>query len=233
GRLMGIVMEWFFDKPGLRFSFFLSGIFAIILCVILLIVVSEFQLLGIFMLLFAFESFRAWQATKGQLTDEEHDYLIQESEKAADEWMKGQQDAALARLDAISARLPEPEVIETYARYLVLANQPEKAFEKLRPFEKRLSADGARMLTRAAYESGHYKEALQIGKRAFLEYNNPEIALLNTLSAARLSDVNAAVNWLKCAQRLSNVDVEAIIASDDFASIRDNPALKKALAPVA
>lgn len=225
GRLMAIVLENIFGKKGLRFSYIVGAVFALIFAIACLGVSQVF--LGALFLLFAFESFRGFQDTKFLVTDEGDKYIVDEMKKAEREWQEKYPEKAISRLEALSNGKERSaffiQAKELLAHFLLLTGTPKKAVLQLAPFEKRLSPEGWQLLQLAFYRTGDYVQALRIGEKAFLELNLADIALINAFSAAHLQNVDVAINWLQSVKRSKTMDMTKVLQSEEFDSIRQNP----------
>lgn len=225
GRLMAIVLENIFGRKGLRFSYIIGAVFALLFAIACMGVAQVF--LGALFLLFAFESFRGFQDTRFLVTDEGDQYIVDEMKMAETEWQEKYPEKAISRLEALSSAKERNahfiQAKELLAHFLLLTEQPKKAVLQLTPFEKSLSQEGLQLLQLALYRSGEYAQALRVGEKAFLETSQANVALINAFSAAHLQNNDAVINWLLSVKRSKTMDMAKVVQSEEFDSIRQDP----------
>jgi len=230
GKIMAIMCETLFPKYSVHITYFLSGLFAVTTAFIFLMIGQ--MMAGAFFLLFAFDSFRVWnQARRTVLRKEENPHLIEEIEKAAEDWMGARPEEAIKRLEKLyheaSDAVMKQEALERLGQYLLLSKQPERATSLLSEHETQLSPDGLKILQLAAYQSGEYKKALSAGQEAFRQHQTTDAALLNAFAAARLGMAPLVVNWLQSAHALGGVDMKKVMEAEELSSVRSDPLVQQ------
>lgn len=226
GRLMQLALESFFGRSGERFAYLVSFIASIFLTIGFFYIGA--QLIGCLFLLFVFESYKAWQYKKYSLGDEVENQIVNEIQKAADEWKNKQFEEAMCRLEkVISERgqsLGVVDAVINLSSYLLDRGDPKRAVTLLTKYQARLSIEGLKLLQLALYEIADWNKALEIGKKVFLEDGGDvSSALINSFASARLKQVQQSLNWLLRAQEEGDVDIRKIIVSEDFDTIRKDP----------
>src|SRR5262249_44708940 len=112
GKLMGIVLEGFFGVRGMRFSYFLSGIFALLFTAYFLFVGQ--MIAGAIFLLCAFESFSRFKKQAFFRTTASEN-LFEELKRAKDEWQQNDRDKAIERVQGV---LRNPQAGEGFTHAL-------------------------------------------------------------------------------------------------------------------
>ena len=234
GKLMTIVFENFFGHAGLRFSYFLSALFAIIFGLTFMVIHSI--LISSLFLLFAFESFRAWKQAKFKGRTDVENQITEEIDKAIGEWLSEKPNEAIQRLEKLCDESQGQsdaymEALERLAHYLIMTKQPKKAFQRLLRAKDRLSIQGLALLQLSAFEAEEYQEALQAGEKLYSEGSGgSDCALLNAFSAAHLQKADVTVNWLKAVQKegekKASFDMATILKSEELNPIRSSQAFK-------
>ncbi len=234
GKLMAIVFENFFGHAGLRFSYFLSALLAIVFGLTFMILHSV--LMSSFFLLFAFESFRAWKQAKFKGRTDVENQITEEIDKAIGEWLSEKPDAAIQRLEKLCDESQGQsdayiEALEKLAHYLIMTKQPKKAFQRLMGAKNRLSIQGLALLQLAAFEAEAYQEALKAGEKLYIEgVGGSDCALLNAFSAAHLQKADVTVNWLKSVQKEgeneASFDMATILKSEELNPVRSSQTFK-------
>lgn len=240
GKLMTIVFENFFGHTGLRFSYFLSGLFAIVFG--LTFMVARSLLVSSLFLLFAFDSFRAWKQAKFKGSTDVENRVTEEIDKAIGEWLSEKPNDAIQRLETLCDKSQtmsdaDMEAIERLSHYLIMVKQPKKAFQRLEKVKDRLSIEGLALLQLASFESGEYEEALRAGEKIYVEgAGTSDCALINAFCAAHLQKAEVAVNWLKSVQKAAEgeseeedgaFDMKAILQSEELNPIRESATFKE------
>lgn len=228
GKLMGIALEGIFGQRGMRASYFLSGVFAILGSALFLVTGHLFA--GALLLLCAFESFRSWKVAKFYRTTASEN-VIEALEKAEFDWQHSQPERAINRLEEIIQIEKPSEAVdraqEMLAGFFVASGQNQKAFSLLLPNKNTLSNRSLKLFQLVAYKMSNWQLALEAGKKAFLEEQDISCAIMNAFSSAHLDDVTAALNWLAFVKKSKLVDMKSVLAANDFDGIRTHEAFSR------
>jgi len=235
GKLMSMLFEVLFGHAGRRFSYFLSGLFAIIFGYAFM--TGERSILaGALFLLFAFDSFRAWKQSKFTGRTDVENQTSEELDKAIGEWLSEKPNEAISRLEKLCDESQGKsdaymEALEKLAHYLIMTKEPKKAFQRLMSAKARLSIQGLALLQLAGFESEEYQEALSAGEKLYVEgAGGSDCALLNAFSAAHLQRADVALNWLRSVQKEgekeASFDMAAILKSEELDPIRSTQEFK-------
>lgn len=227
GKLMGITLEGLFGAAGMRVSYFLSGFFAILATALFL--VTGNVIASALFLLCAFESFRSWQTARYYRTTSSEN-LIDELEKAELDWHHSQPERAITRLEALVKKQSSGEIfdraLERLSHFLVSSGQNGRAVQLLLPYKDKLSNPALKLFQLACYKQRNWQQALDAGKKVFLEEQDIPCAILNAYASAHINDVISAINWLAFVKKTNQVDMKSILASDDFDECRERPEFK-------
>ncbi len=225
GKLLAIVFDALFGPKGLRFSYLISTIMAIACSALLLVLGAVFA--GALFLICAFESFRSWQTARILRTGKGDNELLEELAKAQFDWEHGQPERAMSRLEQIVKKNIKGELffraLQQLASYLLASQQPQKTYALLAPYKQSLDSALIKQFQLACYQLGDWMQCLDAGKKAFLEEQDISCAILNAFCSAKLRQAEQAINWLRCVKQMRPVDMKALLAADDFDSIRQEP----------
>lgn len=222
GRLLSIIMEGIFGLKGLRFSFLISGILAVLISFFFF---SLHAILGgaIFLML-AFESYRAWSGSR-HMTKQDQDDTLQAKMKKAEESLRFEhREEAKKQFEEIREETKEGETFIAASEYLASIYAKEErwheVYEMLNPFRKELKPEAMQLLHNAAFHSKKLHETIKFGDSVYQVYPNYEIALTNALSYALLKDVTPAVGWLKRSITDGLPNVKSVLNRKEFDLIR-------------
>lgn len=228
GKLMLLGLEGIFGNKGTKASYFLSSLFGLIFAVFFFF--QNSIIAGALFFMCAFESFRAWQASRFPRSADSN-AMIESLRHAEIEWAERQPERAIKRLEEIVSKEKQSDIgiaaLERLANYLIATGQNRKAFSMLEEMRRRLSFEGLKLLQLAAYKLGEWKLALDVGSQVFLETSNMPVAILNAFAAAHLNDVQAAINWLAAVKKSKLMDMSPILASADLDPVRNDPLFKQ------
>jgi len=226
GKLMSIGFESIFGLWGVRFSYLVSAFFSLS-CTIFFFAYNVF-IIGILFLLFTYESFRAFLQERHVGASGKDEKLLDEIELAEIEWEKNQTFDAIKRLEKVvkSGDL-QGEVYyratEVYIRFLLETGETKKAYELLKTFKSKKSLLLQKQMQLACYKLGQYQEALEHGKKCFLEDQDVSCAILCAFCAAALENVQEAISWLRAIKQKQEALFPKILESTEFDSIRNDP----------
>lgn len=223
GKLMSILFEGIFGSKGLRFSYLLSGIIAVVLIGLAMAYGQIFA--AVLLVLCAFESFRNFRERRFFKTTAKEKEL-DELEPIELEWANSQPDLAIEHLEAYVKKTNDVSATLRLAEMYAATGKTQKAYNLLHT-QKVLDIDALKLLQLVSYKLGLWKEALDAGNQIFRESQDPSCAIMNAFCAAHQGDVKAAVNWLATVKKTKAVDMNAVLAASDFDSIRSDPLFKE------
>lgn len=226
GKLVSILLEGIFGPNGLRFSYLLSGLIAIVMTGVCMAYSQIFA--AAMLLLCAFESFRSFRQRRYFMTtatEKQQDEL----EVIEAEWNMSKPDLAIEHLEQLVRTTKEGQVhsqaVEKLADYLASTGKTQKAYALLTA-QKSLEGKPLKLFQLVCYKLGYWQQSLDAGNKIFRESQDPSCAIMNAFSAAHLGDVEASVNWLGTVKKTKAVDMLAVLAAADFDSIRSNAAFQ-------
>lgn len=229
GKLVAVVLDMLFGPKGIRFSYLLSTIFAILFAALFLI--WGLVIAGALFLLCGFESYRSWQNTTVVESTENDMKVFEEITAAQRDWASHHPERAISRLEAMVSQEKEGkaflEAVDLLANYLLSSGRAKQAYALLEPLKDTLSIDTLKQLQHACYRLSYWEEALQVGETIFREEQDPSCAIFNAFSAAHLSRVQTVSDWLTYLKESGTVDMGPILESDDFDAIRSDPLFQK------
>lgn len=199
GRLLSIIMESLFGLGGVRAAYIISGMLSLLLSLFLF--VNQMFLGGALFLMLAFESYRAWQGSALMSVLDDDENLQSKFRQAEEDLQAGRQEDAKAKLWQVRQEAPGGVIFMGATEYLahILANEGsmKEVYDLLFPMKKDLSIDSLRLLQQAAYQTGAWKDTIEVGNLVYQSYPNYDTALLNALSYALLDEVKPCVGWLQ------------------------------------
>ncbi len=223
GKLVSILLEGIFGPSGMRFSYLLSGLFAILLTGLCMYAQQIFA--AALLLLCAFESFRNFREKRYfQTTATEKD--VDTLEVIEQEWQQRKPDLAIEHLQEFIKNNKDGQLqsraTEKLAQYLASTGKTKQAYTLLQS-QQNVEGESLKLMQLLCYKLGLWQESLDAGNRVFRESQDPSCAIMNALTAAHLQDATASVNWLSTVKQAGAVDLSAVLAAADFDAIRNTP----------
>lgn len=228
GQLVMILFRGLFGHNGVRIAFLFSLIASVAIGIFFFL--SGALLAGSIFLLFAFESFRGFRASLLMTASDEQEPLKRTMEKAISFYQKGEWNKSGALFQQIRREAPKgmlhlAATVKIAERDLV-EGRPTEALSLLLPLRKDLEGEELKMLLNAAFQSGDWTLALDIGSELYREQADPEIAVWNAMSAAELSLGDQSVGWLETAAR-EGVELAPLLSDAHFDPIRQTTLFKE------
>ncbi len=231
GKLMSIIFEGLFGLQGMRASYLLSGIFAVVLTALCMI--KGYIFAGALLLLCAFESFKSFKDRRYFLTTAS-EKKIEELDAIEKEWNENQPELAIEHLQDYIKKVDEGEVhslaVFRLAEYLHATGQVQRSYALLHAHKKE-DADSLELLQLLCYKQSLWQEGLEVGTKLFRETQGPSAAILNAFCASHLGDVQGALNWLTTLKKSQAVDMKALVNAPDFDALRQDPAFRDFVSP--
>lgn len=220
GKLFAIILESIFGFRGVKIALFTSILLAGAMG--LLCFANRMVLAGAFFMIFAFESYRAWQSAL-PVTDNDIDENLQKKLQAAEEWLDtGHTADAESLLREVRGQAGRGVIYHNATELLAAAaaaqNRVQEGIDLLQPLHKDLSGRGILLLQQLYYDRGMWRQAADLSLRAFDAAPTAETAVLNARCFAHLGEVEPANGWLDGAVRegLPEAQAEAIRHEPDF-----------------
>ncbi len=231
GKLMSIGVEALFGPSSVRYSYLASGLFA------LLLMVAFFSLgsfLGVILfVLFSFESFHAFFQVKPAYSSSEDQLFVKQLQQAQRLWEQNSGNEAIDQLEKIVmgpfTKQQRLIALELAVDYLLLLHENKKAYSLLWQHVAELSGTLINQMQIASYRLGRFDEALEYGKKAFLEEQNITSAILNGYSCIGLKDIEQAIHWLKAVRRIDIESFKKVLDGPEVSSILKDPVVRAQL----
>lgn len=223
GHLLRIILEASFGIRGIKTSFFISCIFAILLGI--LFFTEQEMVLGAILLLLAFESYRAWKGSLG-MTYQDQDTKLQNILQEAEADLKnGNLDLATDKLQAIRSTTKQGMLYITATEHLasILTRQGnhQEALAMLTNLEDNLSSDALLLLHQLAFNNKDWQLAITTGDRAYQAEPNCNTALINALAYAMLKDETPAIGWFQRSVEDGLSNPKEALKKQEFDAIRN------------
>lgn len=229
GQLLRIGLEKWFDFKGLRYTFLVSGIFALIAS--LFFFAFQQFLPGAIFFLFAFENLDNYRKSRNISGSDRNEELKKALVAAEALFREGRKDEALAAFQSLRGTTKEGMLYDASTQYaaLILDDQgkPQAAYDLLKPLQERLDPPTLLLLHRLAFEHQDDTLVSSIGASVFQLFPLAEVALRNAYAAARLKQPQGAIGWLQTAQQNGAENLNEIVKESAFDSIRSDDAFKE------
>ncbi|MBP7074252.1 MAG: M50 family metallopeptidase [Rhabdochlamydiaceae bacterium] len=229
GQLLRIGLEKWFDFKGLRYTFLVSGIFALIAS--LFFFAFQQFLPGAIFFLFAFENLDNYRKSRNISGSDRNEELKKALVAAEALFREGRKDEALAAFQSLRGTTKEGMLYDASTQYaaLILDDQgkPQAAYDLLKPLQERLDPPTLLLLHRLAFEHQDDSLVSSIGAGVFQLFPLAEVALRNAYAAARLKQPQGAIGWLQTAQQNGAENLNEIVKESAFDSIRSDDAFKE------
>lgn len=227
GKLMSILFEGVFGPKGMRTSYLLSGIFAVLLTGACMYYGQIFA--AALLIMCAFESFknykerRYFQTTATELKANELEIIDLN-------WQQNKQPQAIQQLKELLQKNPDgslhAQAAYKLAEYLAATNDVPQAYQVLKD-EKNKDIETLKLFQLLCYKRHYWQECIDTGNAIFRESQDPSCAIMNAFSSAHLQDINASINWLNIVKKTKAVDMQALLGASDFDSIRQDMRFQK------
>lgn len=229
GQLVMVIFRALFGLKGVRIAFIVSCVLSIFIAIGFFLIHAF--LAGAIFLMFAFESYRSFQASKYLSQKDDNEELKSKLEEAMVDYEENHLDSAETKLIALRKEASQGIIYLTatyfLAKILERRNQLEEAYDLLEPERSKLEMVQLKTLQRLAFDQGKYKEAVDIGGEIHPEQADSDVAYINALSNAELKNISASIGWFESAVREGLEDPEQALKHPGFDPIRDTPEFKQ------
>lgn len=224
GQLLRLGLEKWFDVKGLRYTFMISCIFALLASLAMFAMAD--LLPGAIFFLFAFENFDNYRKSRhisGSDRKEEYKKALMDAEML---FRDGHKDEALAAFQALRAVTREGMLYDTATQYASLIlddqGQPQAAYDLLKPIQERLDPPTLLLFHRLAFERKDDPLVFSVGASVFQMFPLAEVALRNAYAAARLNKPESTIGWLETAKQNGVENLAEIVKESDFDAVRND-----------
>lgn len=225
GQLLRIGFEKWFSFKGLRYTFLVSGIFALGMSLVLFSFVQYFA--GAIFFLFAFENFDNFRKSRNIRGSDQKEEVKKAFAEAERLFRDGRKDEALAAFQLLRTNTKEGMIFDAASQYAAIIlddqGQSEAAYNLLKPLQERLDPPTLLLFHRLAFEHQDDRVALTVGATVFQLFPLAEVALRNAYAAARLSEPQGAIGWLQTAQQNGALNLDEIVKEAAFNPVRQDP----------
>jgi len=228
GHLVRIVLTSLFGVGGLKASFLISMSLAGLGAAYFF---TQGNLwMGTLFSIFALDGFQRWKVFQGG-TEEDQDAALQNKLKEADALIqKGNKEQAWPLLDDLRRHAGKGLIAVAastlQAQLLAESHRWDDIYMLLNPFQERLDLEGLILFQQALYERQEWTQTLAIGEIIHQQEALADSAILNARAAAHLHQLEAAIGWLKAAER-DGASLGTILRAPEFDSLRNLPHFPK------
>ena len=231
GQLLRIVLESIFGPKGFRYSLMVGMIIAT--GVSLFFFLFQNFLIGALFFLFAFQSFDMYRKMRNFTKKDQSSHLKQALEAAEKDLQEGNKDKALSSFEKIRTEAKEGVIFMLATQYLAFLKndlgRSKEAYNLLYPLRADLSSDALCLLHKVAFEQDNFDLVAELGPGCFTSLQSPEVALRNAFACAQLSQAKPAIGWLETAFQEGLDNLQEVLSSSYFDTIRSEPIFKKFL----
>lgn len=222
GRLFTIILESLFGIKGMKISYFLSILFAVVISLGFFLVRQIFA--GAIFMLLAFESYRNWKNSLGMTKQDQNVDLQENLKKAEHEVALGKFDEAVSHFQQIREQSKDGILFVTATEYLarIFTEQGkyQEAYAYLKEVKDHLGNETLLLLQQLAYQVGELRQAISIGNKLYQNEPSFESALINAFSHSLLGEVHPAVGWLNSAIQDGLPNPKEVLSKKEFDMIR-------------
>lgn len=223
GKLLSIVCEKLFGHRGVRLSYLISMILAIVFAILFFLMGAIIA--GAIFFLFAFEAYRAWSALQNITSSDRDSELQKLIKEAADKERDGQVWEAETMLTEIMEKagkgLIYNSAIEMLGKLYYERGDYELAFSYLSRIQDMLSPEMVQLFHKLSAMQKKWDIVLKLSEKAYYAAPNYQTALLNASSHAVHGDLKATLGWLMRAQSDGALDLENYVQRPEFDNMRD------------
>jgi len=223
GKLMAIVLEKTFGPRGVRLSYFLSIILAMLFAFLFFMI--GLVIAGAIFFLFAYESYRAWSSLKNITLSDRDEELQEMLKKAADKMQAHDVIAAENLLETILSRTQEGLIYqsahELLSRIYFERGDYERAYVNLYPIRDALSPEITVMFHQLAGILEKWDVVQELSETAYGAHPNYQTALLNATAEAVTGNQQATMGWLMRAQNDGASNIQVYVQRSEFDPFRD------------
>lgn len=224
GQLVRILCEKIFHAKGLKYTFLMGAIFAL-LCSLFFFLVQNL-LGGALFFLFAFENFDGFRKSKF-LSDTDRNLDLKKLFTIAEQQMRiGDQAKALADFESVRKQAKGGLLYVAATQYVAILKyekgEIDEAFQLLLPIKDRLDPEGLFLLHRAAFEKKNYHLVLELAGAVYQIMPEAEVALRSAYAAGYLGEAEPAIGWLQTSLSSGVENMQEIIKEETFDPVRED-----------
>lgn len=225
GQLLRIVMEAWLGIKGIRMSFMIGCIIALLISLFFFVI--QGFLVGALFFLFAFQSFDTWRKAR-QLSDpDREDEMRTKMAKAEAAIAEGRKEEAKTLFSEIREHAHQGIIYNGATQYLALIlfeeGQRHEAYDLLLKVKDQLAEEAVPALHELAFDEKNYRLVADLSANCYQITPTQDTALRNARAFASLKEPKHSGGWLKTAWNLGNLDVEKILKESIFDPVRQNP----------
>ncbi len=225
GQLLRIVLEAAFGVKGYKAALLIGAVLsAAFACYFFL--VGGF-LIGAFFFLFAFQSFDLWRKSRlatVQDRDDDLKHKIDDGERALAE---GRNADAEKIFSEVRSRTKDGLLFFASSQYLAFlhmhAGRKKEAYDLLLPIEKNIADESRCLLQQLAAEAGNWELVARLSAECYQVAPTQEMAVRNARAFAYLRQPKPAGGWLQTAWQYGGLQLEKILAEQEFQAIKEDP----------
>lgn len=225
GQLLRIVMEAWLGVKGIRLSFMIGCIIALLIALFFFVI--QGYLVGALFFLFAFQSFDTWRKAKLLSDPDREDEMRMKMAKAEEAVAEGRKEEAKTLFSEIRDHAHKGIIYNGATQYLALLlfeeGKKRDAYDLLIKVKDQLAEEAVPALHELAFDEKNYRLVADLSAQCYQLTPTQDTALRNARAFASLKEPRHSGGWLKTAWNLGNLDVEKILKESIFDPVRENP----------
>lgn len=229
GHLLKIFLQSVFGFKGYKasviFSFFLSGILALVGFIFGQMIVA------ILLACLAFENYKAWTDITNMTEADQNEKYWDRIKSAKVAFELGNYEKAWELLihlkNETSSGVINIIATQMMANILQIQNKYAEAYNLIQPIIHKITPDFTKNALQLAFNAGDFDKAIELGKTAYQLSPDGDVAAVNALSHAAKSDVVPTLGWLNMVFEKNYPDFKILLTRKEFDFVRDNKDFQK------
>ncbi len=225
GQLLRIALEFFFGIKGFKAALLIGMLIGVGFG--LFFFVAQNLLLGALFFLFAFESFDLFRRSKYLEPQDRKEEYASELLEAETALKRGDDRKARELLQMIRQETKHGMIFTSATQFLALLALDDKnrreAYELLKSIQYTLDESLIPLLQELAFEETNYALVTELSTASYQQSPVQEVALRNARAFAALRQPKLSGGWLSTALEFGNIELEALLTEDIFASVKEDP----------
>lgn len=229
GHLLRITLEGVFGFRGIKAAAIFSLILSIAFGFFFISLGSMF--IGFIFFFLAYENYMSWKSVANMSKGDQDQKLWDELREAQNAFKIGDYEKSWEILNDIKSKSTSGMiyliVLQMMANILFIQQKYAEAYALIDPVLKKVSPDFLKIAQQIAYKAGDIDKAIELGKIAYQESPDSEVALVNALSHAAKAEIAPTIGWLKVVYEQGIPDFSMIIQRKEFDFIRNDPSFQE------
>ena len=226
GQLVRVVLERFMGVRGLRYSFLVSAVFAV-LCSLFFFFIRQ-MLPGAFFFLFAYQNYDSYRSTRSLVASDTSDELKVQLAHAEKVLADGDKQKAITLFADLRSKASQGMIYSMASQYLAFLESERghrhEAFLILKDTVGELAPDAISLLHTLAFEEKDFSLVKNLASECFQIHPSVDTAVRYACAEAIEGNALSAIGWIEAAREEGLENMVEVIAMPYFDPIRSDPA---------